>query len=1018
MTPPSLFERVREGARNALVLLREGRLGAPYRAPFEVVHEEAHVRLRRYPRAPAAADAAAPTTSDAAPSATAAAPEQPVPRRPILLVPPLMVTSEIYDISPELSAVAFLSRAGADVWVADFGAPEATPGGMERTLDDHVLATSSCIDRIRQLTGHDAVHLVGYSQGGMFCYQTAAYRKGAGLASVITFGAPVDIHRNAPLDLHDSLAEKLIAVARKAIDGPLEDLRGLPATLSSRGFKLLAPRAELKHLVQMLGLLPDRQAFAEVEPKRRFLGGEGFIAWPGPALRTFIDEFVVHNRMKTGGFVVAGRTVALADIETPVLAFVGELDDLAQPESVRAIVKAAPLAAVHLVHLESGHFGLVVGTRAMTQSWPTVLAFAAWQDGVAGRPELLDAAAEHAAAELAEGRDSASNAPQRLFELATDVVDQLWTKLGGVGVEIGAVIDAMRWQLPRLARMASLTRESRVSFARVLAEQAQAIPEQVFFLWQGRAYTYAEADRRVTALASALAHVGVRRGRHVGVYGDTHPDYLAVVAALNRLGAVSVLLDAGLRGRSLAHALAAGEVDHLVTDEAHAADGQAAFTGPRHSVAELDGLVAAGVAAAALPSPGELDRGRGGDVAALMFTSGTTGLPRAAKVTNLRWIAAGLGTATQARIGPGDTVYSALPLSHGTGLLVAVGGAVVGGARLALAGHFSARRFWSEVRNVGATVVFYVGEMGRYLVQQPPSPEDKLHPVRLFAGNGLRADVWRQLLERFGGGPSKLRVLEFYSSTEGNVVLVNTTGDKVGSVGKELTGLVRTALVRWDAERGEPVRDAAGRCVPVAPFEPGLLLGAIADGDGDSQKPALADFVGYTDPAATAQKILRDVFEPGDRWYDTGDLLVQDEDGDHAFVDRAGDTYRWKGENVSTELVAQVFRGVPGVVAAAAYGVVMRDEDHDGKVGMVALELAPGAAFQAAEAWAHAAANLTPAARPRFVRIVAAPLPTTDSLKLKKVELQRDGTDPAKTTDPIWRADDAARTYVPLASPS
>lgn len=1008
----SFGRRFVAGARNALALLREGRLGAPYRAPFEVVHEEPHVRLRRYLRpgpseAPSlgdAGDAGAGTAGSSAPT--------PAPTRPLLLVPPLMVTSEIYDISPELSAVAWLAGQGADVWVADFGAPEAMPGGMERTLDDHVLATSRCIDRVCAATGADKVHLVGYSQGGMFCYQTAAYRKGRGLASLVTFGAPVDIHRNTPVELHDTLAAKLIGFARRAMGGPIEDLRGLPGTLSSRGFKLMAPRQEVKHLVQLLGLLPDREALAELEPKRRFLGGEGFIAWPGPALRTFIDEFVVGNRMKTGGFVVAGRTVALADIECPILAFVGELDDLAQPESVRAIAKAAPRAPVSLVHMATGHFGLVVGRAAMTASWPTVLAWAAHLDGVGLRPALLDEAATRSSAGASSAEDKGP--VDRIFDLATEVVDGLWGKLGAVGVEASAVIDAIRWQLPRLARLASLTSQSRVSFAKVLSEQARSIPESVFFIWQGRAYTYAEADRRVTALAAALARVGVRRGRHVGVWCETHPDVLALVAAVNRLGAVGVLLNPGLRGRSLEQALVAGEVDHLVCDAARAADGQGAFRGPTVTLAELDRLSLEPASEEALPPAAERDRGRGADLALLLFTSGTTGLPKAARVTNLRWIAAGLGAATEARLGPGDTVYCALPLHHGTGLLVAVGGALMGGARLALAPGFSATRFWGEVRNVGATVVFYVGEMCRYLLQQPPAPEDKLHPVRLFAGNGLRADVWRAFLERFGGGvaggPSRLRVIEFYSSTEGNLVLVNATGDKVGAVGRELTGQVRTALVRWDVERGAVVRDAAGRCVPVGPCEPGLLLGAIDDRLGRAHP--LAAFAGYTDLAATEDKILRDVFEEGDRWFDTGDLLAVDEDGDHTFVDRVGDTWRWKGENVSSELVAEVFRGLPGVRAAAAYGVAVAGAD--GRAGMVALELSPDATFDPAEAWARASANLTPAARPRWVRLVAA-LPLTDSMKVRKVELQADGFDAARVSDPIFAADEEARRYVPVA---
>ncbi|RYE82664.1 MAG: alpha/beta fold hydrolase, partial [Myxococcales bacterium] len=322
--------RFGQGARNAIEVLREGRMGSPYRAPFDVVEEERRFRLRRYQ----------------APEGVARAVAQ-----PLLLVPPLMVSSEVYDISPELSAVAWLVAQGLDVWLVDFGVPEHEEGGLERTLDDHVLAVDRCIERVREETGGQDVHLIGYSQGGMFVYQCAAYRRSAGLASLVTMGSPVDIWKNLPVPIHSEVTERLLMAARAPVTAAIRELPGLPGAITSTGFKLLSARKEIKQLGHLLGLASDKQAMRDAanEPKRRFLNGEGFVAWPGPAFRKFVDDMIVNNRMASGGFVIAGRTVALADIRCPVLYFVGRRDEIAFPAAVRAIRKAAPEAEMHEV---------------------------------------------------------------------------------------------------------------------------------------------------------------------------------------------------------------------------------------------------------------------------------------------------------------------------------------------------------------------------------------------------------------------------------------------------------------------------------------------------------------------------------------------------------------------------------------------------------------------------------------------------------------------------------------------
>lgn len=650
---------LRKKLRNAWKLWREGGVSAPYRAPFEVVMQDAVVALRRY---------GPPLSESPTPAAT-----------PILLVPPLMVTSEVYDISPELSAVAFLAAAGVPVYVADFGAPEEVQGGLDRTLDDHVLAVSRCVDHL------GAVHLVGYSQGGMFCYQAAAYRKSAGVRSVVTFGSPVDIRRNVPIRLDSEIAERVVAAMRRVLARPLENLRGLPGTMSSRAFKMLAPLQEVRHLVQLFGVLHDDEALARIEPKRRFLGGEGFIAWPGPALRTFIDQFVVQNRMKHGGFVIAGRTVALADITSPILYLVGEHDDLALPDAVRAIARAAPNAPSYPVHVRAGHFGLVVGSAAMTVCWPTLLAWCAWHDGRGPRPEILDSAATSS--------EVSHDARGPTWWAPTAV----WDQLGRYGVGLGRMADRLRVHLPRVVRRSLLevaTPDAPYSLSRLLRERARETPDGIAFLFAGRAFTFAEAEARVAAVARSLEARGLTHGERVVMPPLATPEALTTLLALNRLGAIA----------APTHDLAA--VDPRVAS----ADGEA------HIMDAVD----------------TADRGASGDTA-LRFD--------ARELSNRDWWLAGIDLSIDHRLGPNDTLFCPTTLSSDA-MAVALAGALVGGARMQLA---DPARAWSALLNTGATIALADDELARALADLP-LPER--HPVRLVLGDRVSSEVAEALVDR------------------------------------------------------------------------------------------------------------------------------------------------------------------------------------------------------------------------------------------------------------------------------
>lgn len=693
---PNAFDW-RRALENTFKIANRRGAAAPYQHPFIVAFEDRRVALRHYPQSPTLGPARG---------------------RPLLLVPPLMVTSAIYDISPDLSAVAWLASQSADVWLADFGAPESKAGGLLRTLDDHVLAVSDCIDFIARETGED-VHLIGYSQGGMFCYQAAAYRFGRfgrgerrpGLASITAFGAPVDIRRNLPLPLHDTLAERLIASLRKVLDRPLAALDALPGTLSAAGFKLLAPIAELRQLMMVLGRLDDEEALARILPKRRFLGGEGFIAWPGPALRKFIDDFVVDNRMKRGGFIIEGRALSLADIEAPILCVLGTSDDLAQPDAVRGIVDAAKNAEVRLLELPAGHFGLVVGSLAKERSWPEVLAWCRWLDE--GAPESLDPLAAHAP--IAPERKSREDVTSTRGRALSDSAERVWDALGGVSVRVVSTWDKTRWRLPRLIRLLRLTPDSRVSLSRLLSRRARAIPDAVCFLWRGRAFTYADANRRVEGLARALYHWGVRPGHEVMVAVSDHPDLFSAVLALGRLGAVAVIGEP--RERAICDA------EHLVSVEPTPAT-EGALIGEGDHPLRLDDL-AATLEPEDLPGFAalRLDPGRSNEPALHLGPDTAEGH---ARLTHGQWFTRALEESIEHTLRPGDTALVVPPFSGARALVHALGGALVGGARLALATPTTSTTMdalEAQAARVGATHVY----------TDEPRPELSARGLRVIA---------------------------------------------------------------------------------------------------------------------------------------------------------------------------------------------------------------------------------------------------------------------------------------------
>ncbi len=545
------------------------------------------------------------------------------------------------------------------------------------------------------------------------------------------------------------------------------------------------------------------------------------------------------------------------------------------------------------------------------------------------------------------------------------------------------------------------------TFGPFIRQQAEAIPDRVVLKFEDETVTYGAYDAAVNRLAAVLRRDGVEQGDPVAILCLNSPLFLTALGAVAKLGAVGALINTHVTGASLTHVLRVSNARTGICD-AHALAALEGVAGS-HPVRFLaDALERTALprdvrfladAEGAAPEP-DIPVIRGGDVFLYIYTSGTTGYPKPAVVRHLRFTMGGVSLGGMLGLEPGETVYAPLPLYHGESLFVGFAPAFRMGGAFASRRRFSASAFLDDVRRHEAVAFVYVGELCRYLLRQPPTARDRDHRLRVAAGAGLRPDIWEAFCARFGVS----RICEMYGATEGNVALQNLDG-RVGSVGKPHPVLEDTVrLARFDLARGELVRGGDGRCVPCDPDEAGELLGRVGG-------PAAMEYDGYTDREATERKLVRDAFEPGDAWFRTGDLLRRDTDGYYYFIDRIGDTFRWKGENVATQEVADVLNGAPSVTETSVYGVQVPGED--GRAGMAAVVLADGARFDGDAFYAHAERRLPAYACPAFVRLVPE-MDVTGTLKQRKQAFTADGFDPARIADPLFVRDDAQRTYVSL----
>jgi fatty-acyl-CoA synthase len=567
-------------------------------------------------------------------------------------------------------------------------------------------------------------------------------------------------------------------------------------------------------------------------------------------------------------------------------------------------------------------------------------------------------------------------------------------------------------ELPASTRMAaSVWRRStlgRETLGRLLRRQAERHPQRVLLRFEEETVTYAQFNAGVNAFAAVFAQAGIGR-EPVALMMENSPALLMAQVAVAKVGAIAALIDTHLTDAPLRHVLLASGARHVYADAAclpHVVDLPESVSltiwgqgNPRTLPLQVEPLDAA-LAAASTDEPPSVNI-RGSDVFLYMYTSGTTGDPKPAIVRHNGYTVAGIALSSLLGITADDVLYAPLPLHHGESNLIGFSVAVRSGATLTSRRRFSANEFLPDVRRYGATMFVYAGELCRYLMQQPPTPLDREHRLRLAVGAGLRPDIWEAFQQRFGLG----RIVEMYGATEGNARLINRAG-RVGSVGRPAPFQHRQLqLARYDVERGELVRKANGFLVPVEVGEAGELLSRVT-----TRGPM--PFEGYKDRQASEVRIVRNAFEPEDAYFRTGDLLRRDAAGFYYFVDRIGDMFRWKGENVAPLEVAELLNSAPGVAETNVYGV--RLPGTDGRAGMAAVVLKPDTVFDAAAFYAHTR-QLPASARPVFVRLLER-MDMTATLKRRKLHLQQEGFDPEAIDDPLFVRDDDHACYEPLSA--
>ena len=556
-------------------------------------------------------------------------------------------------------------------------------------------------------------------------------------------------------------------------------------------------------------------------------------------------------------------------------------------------------------------------------------------------------------------------------------------------------------------RLRTVTPDSPRTINDIVEDIARDKPTNIAVLYQDRVLTYAGLAEEANRYAHWAMAQGIHKGDVVALFMEGRPEYLQAWLGIQKLGGIVALINTNLRGAPLAHCIAIANARHVIVgaelceqynEIASSLDPQPIAWATGGHVAGTEDLDAALAEASSItPDRAVRDGLVCKDNAFYIYTSGTTGLPKAANFSHMRMLFMMDGFAGALNARESDRMYDTLPLYHSTGGVCAVGVALTTGGSLVIRRKFSVQEFWTDCHKYRPTFFQYIGELCRYLLNAPPGPHEQDHAIRAITGNGLRPEIWKAFQTRF----AIPKIIEFYGATEGNVSMLNYDG-KLGAVGRVpsyMRGIFKVRIVKFDLEREEPVRGADGLCIECDDDEVGEAIGRISDEAGRG-------FEGYTQKTDTRKKILEDAFEKGDRWFRTGDLMRRDAHGYFYFVDRIGDTFRWKGENVATSEVAEALGVVPGIAEANVYGVAVPGQD--GRAGMAALVVAP--TFDPTLLKETLKDNLPAYARPMFLRLKPE-MEITGTFKQRKIELVKEGFDPSAIADPLYWYNAATERY-------
>ena len=569
----------------------------------------------------------------------------------------------------------------------------------------------------------------------------------------------------------------------------------------------------------------------------------------------------------------------------------------------------------------------------------------------------------------------------------------------------------IRFFVKLLGRSKKLDKNKSLTVPDMIEESIDKFPNNIAIEFEDKSYTYSDLDKESNQVANWAIKKGYKTGDVVALLMENKPEFIFIWLGLSKLGITIACLNNNIKSKSLAHCIQTSKSKSLILssdliDNYSSAedliDDQLSVYVSGDKVQGFENIDDDNEKNTNRPNSSIRKTLTNSESLFYIYTSGTTGLPKASNFSHQKF-AVGSGLQMfSLNMKSSDKTYLVLPLYHATGGVVGLGSTLFTGGTVVLRKKFSVEKFWEDCAKYNVTVITYIGELFRYLISAPKNEFEKQHNIRGMYGNGLRPDVWKVVQDRFGIN----NIIEFYGASEGNVSLTNVDS-RFGSIGRippYAKNALPTKIVKFDVVNEKVVRNEDGFCIECGDDEAGEVIGLIPNEDKFSGK-----FEGYTDKEATAKKILKDVFEKGDQWFSSGDLLKRDKDGYYFFVDRIGDTFRWKSENVATSEVSEAISTFAGVKEANVYGVLVPGED--GRAGMASI--VPGEEFSINGLYEHLSQHLPKYSIPVFIRI-SKEIEVTGTFKYKKTDLVKDGFDPSVVKDQMYYASTSENDYIGL----